>query len=171
MPASSCNIRDVYLLHLGDTLFVERMLAFEAIPEMLKQISHPALSGAIAAHLEQTKQHVRNVEQAFRAVGAETSSNHSRPFVGLTEQHSELAEAAVSAAAADVIHAQAALSVEHYEIACYRALACEAARAAPDAVALLEENLSQEEQAGEQLQDLLPELCALAAGVTREAVR
>jgi ferritin-like metal-binding protein YciE len=171
MPSSSSNIRDVYLLHLGDALFVERRLACEVIPAMLGQIASPALTGVIAAHLEETKQHVQNVEDAFRAAGAETSCNHSRPFVGLTEQHAELAEAAVGAAVADLIHAQAALSVEHYEIASYRALACEAATAAPEAVALLERNLEQEERAGEQLQDLLGELCAAAAGATREAVR
>jgi ferritin-like metal-binding protein YciE len=171
MPATSSNIRDVYLLHLGDLLFVERRLASEVIPEMLGQISSPVLTGAIAPHLEQTKRHVRNVEQAFRAAGAETSCNQSRPFVGLTEQHSELAEAAVVPAVADLIHAQAALSVEHYEIACYRALVSEAARVAPEAVALLEENLEQEEQAGERLQDLIPELCAVAAEVTPDAVR
>lgn len=162
------NPRDLYLTLLGDLLFVERMLSFEVIPQLLGRISSPPLAGAIAEHLEQTKQHARNVEQAFAAAGAETSSNHSRPFVALCEQHRELAGAAVVPAVADVLHAQAALATEHYEIAGYDVLIECARQAAPDAVKALAENRSQEEHAAKRLRELLGDLiqaCSTAATV------
>src|SRR4051794_12966855 len=90
MPLTVSNPRDLLLVELADILFVERMLSFEVIPELLKQVSDPQLGGTLAEHLEQTKRHVINVEAAFRAAGAEPSSNHSKPFVGLKEQHAEI---------------------------------------------------------------------------------
>ena len=83
MPLTVSNPRDLLLVELADILFVERMLSFEVLPELLKQVSDPELTAALAEHLAQTKSHVTNVERAFEAVGAEPSSQHSPPFVGL----------------------------------------------------------------------------------------
>ena len=81
MPATVSNPRDLFLVALSDILFVERMLSFEVLPELLKQVRDPSLSGGLAEHLEETKRHVERVEAAFLAVGAEPSSAHSQPFV------------------------------------------------------------------------------------------
>jgi ferritin-like metal-binding protein YciE len=162
MPATLSNPRDLYLALLAEVLFIERMLGFEAIPEMLAKISDPELSGAIAEHLEQTKQHARNVESAFAPADAEVSSNQSRPFVALTEQHAQLSSSAAEPAIADLVHARAALAVEHLEIASYRALLACAEVVAPDAVGQLQENLAQEQQAEQRLRELLGPLMAAA---------
>jgi ferritin-like metal-binding protein YciE len=162
MPATLSNPRDLYLALLGQALFIERMLSFEAIPEMLAKISDPKLSGAIAEHLEQTKQHVKNVETAFTAADAEASSNQSQPFVALKEQHAELSSSAAEPAIADLVHAQAALAVEHFEIATYRALLASAELVAPAAAPQLQENLAQEQQAEQRLRELLGPLMAAA---------
>jgi ferritin-like metal-binding protein YciE len=160
MPATMSNPRDVYLALLGDMLYVERTLSFQALPQMLADAGNPSLAGALAEHLEQTKAHVGRVEQAFRAAHAETSCNHSLPFGGLLEQHRQLAGSAVTTALGDLLRAHAALHTEAYEIASYRVLVELAESVAPDALPALRENLAEEEEAAERLRQLLGELAS-----------
>ena len=153
MPLTVSNPRDLLLVHLADLLFVERLLSFEVLPEMLEQVSDPELAGALAEHLEQTKRHVANVEAAFRAVGAEPSSNLSPAFVGLKDQHAQLAAEIKAPALADLWHAAAAIHTEHYEIAAYRQIRLVAGRLGVEELdQLLAENLRDEEDALERLE-------------------
>src|SRR5947209_8958020 len=101
MALTVSNPRDLLLVGLADILFVERMLAFEVLPEMLKQVSDPELSDALGEHLAQTKRHVGAVEAAFAELGAEPSSQLSPPFVGLKDQHSQIASSVKAPALAD----------------------------------------------------------------------
>ena len=159
MPATISNPRDLYLTLLADILFVERTLSSAVLPEMLGQVAHPSLAGALADHLEETKQHVIIVENAFRAVGAESSSNHSQPFAGLKDQHAELAPSAVTAPLADLLHQAAAVHSEHYEIAAYQTLLeLRELANADERAAGLQQNLEQEQTALARLQQLAPEL-------------
>ena len=164
MPLTVSNPRDLLLVQLADILFVERLLSFEVLPELLKKVSDPDLGGALAEHLEQTKRHVSNVEAAFRVVGAEPSSNLSRPFVGLKEQHSQVAGDIKARPLADLWHAASAIHTEHYEIAAYRQLRALARLMGLDELdELLVANLRDEEQALERLEG--------AAASVGEAVR
>lgn len=148
MPPTVSNPRDLFLVELADILFVERMLSFEVLPELLKQVGDAEVGGALAEHLEQTKRHVTNVEQAFGEVGAEPSSAHSPPFVGLKDQHAQLAGGIVAPGLGDLFHAGAAIHTEHYEIAAYRQLRLLAGMLGNEAAdRLLAENLRDEEEA------------------------
>jgi ferritin-like metal-binding protein YciE len=165
MPLTVSNPRDLLLIELADILFVERMLSFEVLPELLKQVSDPELTAALADHLAQTKRHVARVERAFEAVGAEPSSNHSPPFVGLKDQHSEIAGSINAPALADLWHATAAIHTEHYEIAAYRQLRLIAeALGNEDLDRLLAENLGDEEQALGRLEQVTGGMSKRAAG-------
>ena len=161
MPLTVSNPRDLYLVALADILFVERMLSFEVLPELLRQVSDAELATALAEHREQTREHAERVERAFRLVGAEPSSGHSPPFVGLKDQHEELADGIRDERLADVFHAMAAAHTEHYEIAAYRALVV-LARALDqgEAAELLERNLAEEEAALERAETAVARLSA-----------
>jgi ferritin-like metal-binding protein YciE len=164
MPLTVSNPRDLLLVELADILFVERMLSFQVLPQLLSEVSDPELTAALAEHLAQTKRHVTNVERAFEMVGAEPSSNHSPPFTRLKDQHSEIASNIKAEGLADLWHANAAIHTEHYEIAAYRQLRLLATRMGnDDLVRLLEENLDEEEQA-------LARLEQAAVGVSERAV-
>ena len=92
--------------------------------------------------------HVERVETAFRRVDAAPSANLSRAFEGLVAQHDELAHAIVEPRLRDVFHAAAALHVEHYELAGYRAAISFAERTGrEEAASLLAENVGDEERA------------------------
>jgi ferritin-like metal-binding protein YciE len=165
MPLTVSNPRDLLLIGLADILFVERMLSFQVLPELLKDVSEPELATVLADHLAQTKRHVTNVERTFETVGAEPSSNHSAPFVGLKDQHSEIAGSIKTPTLADLWHATASIHSEHYEIAAYRQLRLLASALGNEELdRLLAENLSEEEQALSRLEQTASGISRRAAG-------
>jgi ferritin-like metal-binding protein YciE len=103
-------------------LWIERTLAFEVLPKLYDDVRSQKLAGVVAEHLEQTKEHAMRVEQVFRAVNAEPSSNLSAPVEKLAEHHDELAKTIVDERLADAFHAAAAVTTEHHELAGYDAL-------------------------------------------------
>jgi ferritin-like metal-binding protein YciE len=103
-------------------LWIERTLSFEVLPELHKAVRSERLAAAVAEHLEQTKKHGPRLEQVFRAVDAEPSSNLSPPVEKLAQHHDELADSFTDDHLADVFHAAAAATTEHHEIAAYDTL-------------------------------------------------
>jgi ferritin-like metal-binding protein YciE len=129
-------------------LWTERTLALEVLPKLQREVTSGPLAEAVAHHLEQTKEHATRVEQAFRAVGAETSSNLFPPAEKLAEHHDEVAQQIVEERLRDTFHASAAAATEHLEIAMYDALITVAkAMEEKDAVRLLERNRDEEREA------------------------
>jgi ferritin-like metal-binding protein YciE len=140
-------------------LWTERTLAFEVLPELLKQVKSQSLAELVEEHLGQTRQHVARVESAFRAFGAEPASGRSAPLAGAKDQHAELASKITDRRLADFFHAAAAMQTEQLEIAGYRVLLELAGALDRDEVAqLLEENCKDEETALERLRKLSSEL-------------
>lgn len=116
------NPRDLLLQQLSQVLWVERMLAFEALPKLVDDVKSETLRALVEHHLVETREHVSRVEQAFAIVGAETSSNRDAGFDASRKQHEEQVSNAVGDALADVLHAGAAIRAEHAEVALYDAL-------------------------------------------------
>src|SRR5205085_12038897 len=50
--------RDLFLHLLAEMLWVERMLVFEVLPNLLKQVQSESLAAAVEEHLAQTRGHV-----------------------------------------------------------------------------------------------------------------
>jgi len=103
-------------------LWTERVLTFEVLPELLKSIKSEGLHAAVTEHLVQTREHGPRLEEVFRAVGAEPSSNLSPPAEKLAQHHDELAGSIPDERLADVFHAAAAAATEHLELAMYEAV-------------------------------------------------
>ena len=83
--------RDLFLHLLAEILWVERMLVFEVLPSLRKQVQSESLAAAVEEHLAQTRGHVTRVEEAFRALGAEPVSARSAPAAALASEHEETA--------------------------------------------------------------------------------
>jgi ferritin-like metal-binding protein YciE len=129
-------------------LWTERMLAFEGLPKLRRDVTAEGLAHAVDAHLEQTREHAARLEDVFRAAGAEPSSNFSPAMQKLGEHREELAENVPDDRLKDALNAAAAAATEHLEIAMYDAL-LEVAAAVHlgDARRLLEQNRREEEEA------------------------
>jgi ferritin-like metal-binding protein YciE len=123
MPATTVsNPRDLVVQLMGELLFVERRLADEVIGALANAVRDEGLKEALEEHREHTKQHVERLETAFRKLEVAPTSNLSRPFDSAVAQHDDVAPAIVNPRLADLFHAQAALHVEHWEMAAYRTL-------------------------------------------------
>jgi ferritin-like metal-binding protein YciE len=136
------------------------------LPKLQGEIESEGLASAVAEHLEQTKEHVTRVEQVFRALDAEPTSNLSPPVEKLAQHHEELSESFADDRLADVFHAAAAAATEHHEIASYDALLTLGGSVglSDDARKLLERNRADEGEALERLETELQRL----AGDLRE---
>ena len=143
--------RDLFLQLLAEMLWVERMLVFEVLPNLQKQVQSESLAAAVQEHLAQTRGHVTRVEEAFRALGAEPASARSAPAAALAAEHEEVAGKIAEPRLADLFHAGAAITTEHFEIASYDVVL----DLAPDAVReSLAQNRKEEAQALELLREL-----------------
>ena len=153
---------------LAETLWVERTLAFEVLPKLHDAVRSQRLASVVAEHLEQTKEHGTRLEQVFRAVGAEPSSNLNPAVEKLASHHDEVAGKVADERLADALHAVAAIATEHNELAAYDALlALGAALELGDARKLLERNREEEDEAREKLEQ---ELQRLVGELRRERV-
>jgi ferritin-like metal-binding protein YciE len=128
------------LSQLAELLWVERMLAFEAMPKMIDDVRNETLRGVLEEHLEETRYHAARVEQAIRDAGAEPTSARSAALAGLLDQHD--AQEIPDPGLRDLHHCRGAIRVEHLELGLY------------DAVALLDKNKKEEEKALERLRSL-----------------
>jgi ferritin-like metal-binding protein YciE len=140
--------RDLFLHELGDLLYAERKLV-KTLPKLQKEASDEELAEGFANHLEETKKHVENVEQAFEALGEKPKAEKCPGIDGITKEHDEFVEK--ESPSPDVLNAfltGAGSRAEHYEIAAYEGLITMAnAMGEEDVAELLSQNLEQEKKA------------------------
>jgi ferritin-like metal-binding protein YciE len=124
------------------------------LPELKKAVVSEGLAAAVDEHLGQTREHGPRLEDVFRALDAEPSSNLSPPVEKLAEHHDELADSFADDRLADVFHASAAAATEHLELAAYDALLAlaPAVELPDDARKQLERNREEESEALGRLQ-------------------
>lgn len=157
------NPKELFLHELGDILYVERKLAEEVLPKLIGEVTDDEFRSGLENHLEETRQHVNNVEQVFDIFGEEPHEEECIGFEGLKKEHDELMEKAASSLV-DSIDLGAAARTENYEIAAYEGLRRMAKALGEDrAVKVLDENLAQEKEA-------LREVEKIATRVSNESV-
>jgi ferritin-like metal-binding protein YciE len=139
--------RELFLHELGDILYVERKLANEVLPTLIDEVQDSQFRKGLEKHLEETRQHVTNLEQVFDSLGEEPTAEKCIGFEGLKKEHDELLDESARDLV-DLVDTGAAVRTEHYEIAAYSGL-IEMARALreQEAVSLFEENLKDEREA------------------------
>jgi ferritin-like metal-binding protein YciE len=144
--------RELFLHELGDVLYAERTLV-KALPKLQEEASDDELAEGFADHLEQTRQHVKNVEQAFEALGERAKAEKCPGIDGIKQEHDDfVANESPSQEVLDAFLTGAGARTEHYEIAAYEGLVTMAdAMGEAEVVGLLSENLEQEKTALEKL--------------------
>lgn len=139
--------RELLVHELGDILYVERELAEKTLPKLIAEVQDEEFRTALESHLEETKEHVRNVEQVFEHLGEEPSPEKCLGFEGLRAEHDKMIEES-SPDLVDSVDLGAAARTESYEIAAYEGLRRMAKALGEDeAVELLDANLKQEKAA------------------------
>ncbi len=148
------TLDDVLEAELKDLYSAEKQLV-EALPEIAEAASSDQLKDAVTEHLEETRGHVRRLEQVFEAIGVTAEAEHCDGMEGLISEGSEVAEMKGSGDARDAALIGAAQRVEHYEIAAYgtaRTIAKQLGH--DDAARMLSETLDEESAADEKLTNI-----------------
>ena len=140
---------DLFLYKLGVMLKTEKAIE-KMLPTLQKEANDPELASGFERHLEQTRQHVTNLEQAFAALGQKPQENPAPAVEGLEQEHKGFAASAADDVWPDVLDmvaAGSASATEHHEIAAYESLVMTARTLGlTGVVPLLEENLEQDRE-------------------------
>ena len=147
--------RELFLHELGDVLYAEQTLV-KALPKLQEEAADEELAQGFGEHLEETRQHVKNVEQAFEALGEPAKAEKCPGIDGIKKEHDEfVSNESPSQEVLDAFLTGAGARTEHYEIAAYEGLVTMAEAMGEDEVArLLNENLAQEQNALRKIQTI-----------------
>jgi ferritin-like metal-binding protein YciE len=158
--------RQFFVFKLGAALTME-----ETILPMLRELSEAAdasrLREQLLRHREETRGQIRNVMQAFEALGYRPKAQPSTAIDGLKTE-AELTLQLATPELSDLAILAGVTEIEHYEIGVYESLLTLADELEEgDIRALLKENLEQEESALEDVQKVFEQQAkALAKRVT-----
>jgi ferritin-like metal-binding protein YciE len=135
--------RDLFLGDLSAMLEVEKSIV-KSLPKMQKAAGDHRLSQRLGRHEKETREQVKRLERAFKALGVRPSRRKAAGIDGLSTEFTEVV-GSVGPGLSDVVTLNVAARVEHYEIAAYEAL-IEMARALGEREVqqLLERNLKDE---------------------------
>ena len=140
------SLKDVLQEQLEDLYSAETQLV-TALPKMENAASHDELKTAFKEHLEETKGHVKRVEEALGELGMSTPTGKCKGMEGLIAEGEEIIPMSGDSTAKDAALIAAAQRVEHYEIAAYGTLRTYAYVLGYEPVApLLQQTLDEEEQ-------------------------
>jgi ferritin-like metal-binding protein YciE len=157
--------QELYIHKLGAALKMEKTI-LEMLPDLEGHAHDEHLQQALRQHYEETQRHVQNLERVFQALGAEIDDSPCPAIEGL-EKEGQANLKMVDDSLNDHVIVSGVCETEHHEIAVYEGLIMNAeAMGEQDVVALLQENLEQEEAALEKAQMFGRQLAQRTATVT-----
>jgi ferritin-like metal-binding protein YciE len=155
MAEKMSDPRELFLHELGDILYAEKQI-LKTLPKLQKESSDEKLAGGFEKHVEDTRNHVENLEAAFKELGEKVKAEQCPGIDGIIEEHDEFVkEEKPSAEILDMFNTGSGARTEHYEIAAYTGLVTKARAMGEDKVAkLLETNLKDEQRMLGELEKL-----------------
>jgi ferritin-like metal-binding protein YciE len=148
------SLEDVFAEQVADLLSAEQQLV-EALPKVAGAASSDKLRGALEHHLEETRGHVRRIEEVMSLVDLPFPREHCEGMEGLLKEGEEVVSSVGDPDAKDAALIAAAQRVEHYEIAGYGTARTLAGELGYDrAKKLLDDTLDEESAADKKLTSL-----------------
>jgi ferritin-like metal-binding protein YciE len=136
--------QELFVHKLGAALTMEETI-LDILKNLQEEASDPQLQRNLKQHRQETQQHVANLQQIFRALGKEPETQSCPAIEGLEKEGKQMIKDADDSLVDAVILA-GVIETEHHEIAVYDGLIIKAEQMDDeDIVALLHENLEQEE--------------------------
>jgi ferritin-like metal-binding protein YciE len=138
--------RELYVHKLGAALKMEKKIFEDMLPQLEEAAKDRELKQSLAQHRRETQGHIRNLEQVFRALG-EDRDEQSCPTIEGLEKEGQSMLGQVDENLNDAVILSGVVETEAHEIAVYDGLITKAqAMGEDDIVALLQENLENEQQ-------------------------
>ena len=139
----------------------------EGQQEMAREATDQDLESAVREHIEQTRLHIRNLEEVFHHLDRRPQRQTSVVAQGLVSEAQKDIQEAQNEAIRDCLVDAAVIKVEHFEMGSYRGMVTGAQQMGQTEIAdLLSENLRQEEATARIAEQSAPELLqkAMQAG-------
>jgi ferritin-like metal-binding protein YciE len=115
------NLRTLYISSLQKALDMEQKIT-KSLPDLIEKASDPDLITAFQTHLQETQEHVVQVEGLLRRATGETKTETCKVMNGLTTEASDTITDVTDPSIRDIALIGAAQQVEHHEIAVYGTL-------------------------------------------------
>lgn len=143
--------QELFEYKLGTALAGERKVLTQ-LKTMEEKAQSSELKQGFARHRQETEGQIRNIEQALQSIGGDTTAHQDAIADGIAQQAEQML-GRVDEQLTDVVLAGGAAETEHHEIATYEALITMAnTLGAEDVVALLQENLEQEQRTLQEIE-------------------
>jgi ferritin-like metal-binding protein YciE len=145
------TLSDLFIEEMQDLYSAETQLV-QALPKMVKAASSYELQMAFQSHLEQTKEHVRRIEEIFTDLEGSPKGKKCVGIEGVIKEGKEFLDENIPEVVRDAALIGAAQRVEHYEIAGYGVARAHAEHLGySQAIRLLQETLEEEKEADRKL--------------------
>ena len=142
---------DLFVHMLRDIYYAEQQI-LKALPTMVEKASDPSLKEGFKAHLAETKNHVKRVEEVFRMQGVDAKGIDCPAIDGILEEADDIAGEVDKKTVLDAALIAAAQAVEHYEMTRYGSLIAWAKQLGRnDCAEVLAKNLEEEKEADRKL--------------------
>lgn len=149
------SLQELFETELRLAYDCEQKLVKKGLPTMIEASTSPELRKAFEEHLQQTRQHVTRLEQAFAAIGKNPDTQDNDVFDEMAKGAEKKAKAIENPSLRDASLIASANQVEHYEIAIYGSLAAFAQQLGlSNAASTLQQTLQEEKQADAKLTQL-----------------
>ena len=112
---------DLFIHGLQDIYYAENQIA-KTLPEMMENASDPMLREGFQAHLEETREQIKRLDQVFQALGQALQGVTCQAVLGLIEEGQELVGEIEDKDIRDAAIVASAQAIEHYEINRYGTL-------------------------------------------------
>jgi ferritin-like metal-binding protein YciE len=162
------SLEDVLKEQLEDLHSAETQL-IQALPKMAQAAHHDELREAFQNHLEETRGHLRRVEEALGELGVSHPTEVCKGMQGLIAEGEEMIQVQGDPVAKDAGLIAAAQRVEHYEIAGYGTARQLAADCGLDGIKDLMDQTLDEESTADKLLTKIATGGMFKAGINQQA--
>ena len=148
------TLDDLFVHTLQDMYYAENQIA-KSLPKMVSKASDEQLKQGLEAHLNETKNQIKRLEQVFSMHGQAIKGTTCAAMDGILEEADDILGVANDNDVIDAAIISSAQAVEHYEITRYGTLVAFAKQLGrQDCAALLQQNLDEEYAADKKLSAL-----------------
>jgi ferritin-like metal-binding protein YciE len=154
---------DLFVHTLRDIYYAENQIV-KALPDMIAKATNTDLKRGFETHLNETKNHVKRLEQVFKMHSVEVSGVDCPAIDGIIKETKEVAGEVANKNVMDAALIAAAQAVEHYEMTRYGTLIAWAKQLGRnDCASVLQQTLDEEKATDAKLTSLAE------GGVNRKA--
>jgi ferritin-like metal-binding protein YciE len=112
---------DLFIHALQDVYYAENQVA-KMIPEMMEKVTDSSLFDHLQRHLDETREHIKRLEQVFQALGQTPRGVTCQAVLGLIDEGQELVREIDDNEVQNAAILASLQAIEHYEINRYGTL-------------------------------------------------